>query len=139
MSAALLILSWLLRNIHWIVLGVGAFVAINNTAHYKSELAKARSEIALLEAEKKRNADAAMAAQYDAVVRNQQAGELSARVEAYARDLMAMYAEQQQTAEDHNKEIAGYEQKLATRSCACAPPRGCALDSHDVERLRAIQ
>lgn len=111
------------------------------------ELAAARSTIALLEAVSRRNADAAMAAQHNAVTRGQQADALQVKVDAYAHELLARRSEVELLEQQNDETVADYEKRLqaAARASAKASGKervgvscGCTLSRRDLERLREI-
>lgn len=111
------------------------------------ELAAARSTIALLEAVSQRNADAAMAAQHNAVTRGQQADALQVKVETYARELLAHRSDIELLEQRNDETVEDYEKRLqaAAQSAGKASGKervgvscGCTLSRRDLERLREI-
>lgn len=108
------------------------------------ELAAARSTIALLEAVSRRNAEAAMAAQHNAVTRGQQADALQVKAEAYARELLARRSEVQLLEQRNDETVEDYEKRLQAAAKASGKAKvgvscGCTLSRHDLERLREIR
>lgn len=141
------LVAFVVHNIKWLVVAVAVALAFHKgrlAERTANELATARATVAILEAVAKRNEEAALGSQYRAVIRAEERRALEAKVEAYAAEIMARRAQEQDLVQQHNETVDDYEKRLQRLGRTSARQKagvscGCTLDRSDVERLRDIR
>ncbi len=141
------LVAFLVHNIKWLVVAVAVAFAFHKgriAERTANELATARATVAALEAVARRNEEAALAAQHQAVIRADEARALDARVEAYAAEVLARRSEIELLEQRSDETVEAYEKRLQAMARATGKEKigvacGCTLDRRDVERLREIR